>query len=162
MRWSILKNFLRTEYSQSRIQENHGCCSADEGSAVVEFSVLSVILLVPIVIFVVVLAQAQAASFAAVAAAQQGSQIMAHVPADQLNLYDVQAAAEVPALDQGLSADEVEIHIVCSDGTCQEPGATATVTAATTVHLPRIPLVGTIRVVHMEHSSTVVVGRYAS
>lgn len=133
----------------------------DEGSALVEFSVLSVILLVPIVIFVAVLAQAQAASFAAVAAAQQGSQVIANVPAEELNLASVEAAARLPAADQGLSADEVEIRINCSDGACQESGAVATVTAVTTVELPRIPLLGTFRVVQMEHSSTVVVGRYA-
>lgn len=133
----------------------------DEGSALVEFSVLSVILLVPIVIFVAVLAQAQAASFAAVAAAQQGSQVIASVPAEELNLASVEAAARLPASDQGLSTDEVEIRISCSDGTCQESGAVATVTAVTTVELPRIPLLGTFRVVQMEHSSTVVVGRYA-
>ncbi|MDO4254169.1 MAG: hypothetical protein Q4C81_03340 [Kocuria sp.] len=133
----------------------------DEGSAMVEFSVLSVILLVPIVIFVAVLAQAQAASFAAVAAAQQGSQMIASMPADQVDLDTVYTAARLPAMDQGLAAEEIEIHVTCSDGSCQQPGAAATVTATTTVQLPRIPLLGTFRVARMEHSSTVVVGRYA-
>lgn len=133
----------------------------DTGSALVEFSVLSVILLVPIVIFVAVLAQAQAASFAAVAAAQQGSQVIANVPAEDLDLGVVESAARLPAPDQGLAPSEIEIHISCSDGTCNEPGAVATVTAVTTVDLPRIPLLGTYRVARMEHSSTVVVGRYA-
>lgn len=127
----------------------------------VEFSVLSVILLVPIVIFVGVLAQAQAASFAAVAAAQQGSQVIANVPAEDLDLTTVETAARLPATDQGLAPEEVEIRISCSDGACSEPGAVATVTAVTTVQLPRIPLLGTFRVAQMQHSSTVVVGRYA-
>lgn len=133
----------------------------DDGSALVEFSVLSVILLVPIVIFVAVLAQAQAASFAAVAAAQQGSQVLATVPAEDLDLSHVEAAARLPATDQGLAPHNVEIRITCSDGACSEAGAVATVTAVTTVELPRIPLLGTFRVAQMEHSSTVVVGRYA-
>lgn len=133
----------------------------DAGSALVEFSVLSVILLVPIVIFVAVLAQAQAASFAAVAAAQQGSQVIASVPAEDLDLAAVESAARLPATDQGLSSDEVEIRITCSDGTCRESGAVATVTAVTTVELPRIPLLRTVRVVQMQHSATVVVGRYS-
>ncbi|MDO5619608.1 hypothetical protein [Kocuria sp.] len=140
---------------------NTGHDNADDGSALVEFSALSVILLVPLVIFVAVLAQAQAASFAAVAAAQQGSQVIANVPADELDLAAVESAARLPAMDQGLAPEEIEIRVSCSDGTCQDAGAVATVTAVTTVELPRIPLLGTFRVAQMEHTSTVVVGRYA-
>ena len=57
----------------------------DEGSAVVEFLLVGVVLLVPILIFVGVLAQAQAAAFAAVAAAQQGSQVLASQPAGEVS-----------------------------------------------------------------------------
>lgn len=133
----------------------------DEGSAVVEFLLVGVVLLVPILIFVGVLAQAQAAAFAAVAAAQQGSQVLASQPAGEVSTGQVQSAAALPAADQGFDDGEIEVSVTCSDGTCEEAGATATVTAVATVRLPRIPFVGMAEIVQMEHSSTVVVGRYS-
>lgn len=133
----------------------------DEGSAVVEFLLVGVVLLVPILIFVGVLAQAQAAAFAAVAAAQQGSQVLASQPAGEVSTAQVQAAAALPAADQGFDDGEVAVSVVCSDGACQEAGATATVTAVATIRLPRIPFVGTMELAQMEHSSTVMIGRYA-
>lgn len=133
----------------------------DEGSAVVEFLLVGVVLLVPILIFVGVLAQAQAAAFAAVAAAQQGSQVLASQPAGKVSTGQVQSAAALPAADQGFDDGEIEVTVTCSDGTCEEAGATATVTAVATVRLPRIPFVGMAEIVQMEHSSTVVVGRYS-
>ncbi|WP_431791810.1 hypothetical protein [Kocuria palustris] len=133
----------------------------DEGSAVVEFLLVGVVLLVPILIFVGVLAQAQAAAFAAVAAAQQGSQVLASQPAGGVSTGQVQSAAALPAADQGFDDGEIEVSVTCSDGTCEEAGATATVTAVATVRLPRIPFVGMAEIVQMEHSSTVVVGRYS-
>ena len=133
----------------------------DEGSAIVEFLLVGVVLLVPILIFVGVLAQAQAAAFAAVAAAQQGSQVLATQPAGEVSTAQVQAAAALPAADQGFDHGEVAVSVTCSDGACEEAGATATVTAVATIRLPRIPFVGTVEVAQMEHSSTVVIGRYA-
>lgn len=133
----------------------------DEGSAVVEFLLVGVVLLVPILIFVGVLAQAQAAAFAAVAAAQQGSQVLASQPAGEVSTGQVKSAAALPAADQGFDDGEIEVTVTCSDGTCEEAGATATVTAVATVRLPRIPFVGMAEIVQMEHSSTVVIGRYS-
>lgn len=138
-----------------------GTTAQDEGSAMVEFVLVAVVLLVPILIFVGVLAQAQAAAFAAVAAAQQGSQVLASQPAGEVSTAQVQAAAALPAGDQGFDDGEVAVTVECSDGACQEAGATATVTAVATIRLPRIPFVGTMEVAQMEHSSTVVIGRYS-
>ena len=99
--------------------------------------------------------------FAAVAAAQQGSQVLASQPAGEVSTGQVQSAAALPAADQGFDDGEIEVSVTCSDGTCEEAGATATVTAVATVRLPRIPFVGMAEIVQMEHSSTVVVGRYS-
>ena len=49
----------------------------DEGSAVVEFVALGTLLLVPVVYFVLAVAQVQAGAFGVVAAAQQASQVLA-------------------------------------------------------------------------------------
>ncbi|KAA9395606.1 hypothetical protein FCK90_00845 [Kocuria coralli] len=133
----------------------------DGGSAMVEFSVLAVVLLVPILVFVGVLAQAQAASFAAVSAAQQGTQVIAQTPPEELSLSQVESAARLPPDDHGIAAEDVDITVTCADGACTEAGAVATVTAVVSVELPSIPFIGALRIAQMEHSSTVVVGRYA-
>lgn len=133
----------------------------DEGSAIVEFALAGVVLLVPIMIFVGVLAQAQAAAFAAVASAQQGAQLLAAAEPGEVTTAQVQAAAALPAADQGLGDGEIVVTVTCSDGACAEPGAVATVTAVSIVDLPSIPFIGTVDVARMEHSTTVVVGRYS-
>lgn len=141
--------------------EQDGRGDADEGSAIVEFALAGVILLVPIMIFVGVLAQAQAAAFAAVAAAQQGSQVLASQPAGEVSAAQVETVAALPAADQGFDDGELVVTVSCSDGACEQPGATATVTAQVTVALPRIPFLGTMDIARMEHTSTVVIGRYS-
>lgn len=141
--------------------EQHDPPGADEGTAIVEFALVGVILLVPIMIFVGVLAQAQAAAFAAVAAAQQGAQVLASQPAGEVSVAQVETAATLPAADQGFDDGALRVTVSCSDGACQEPGATATVNAEVTVALPQIPFLGIMDIARMEHSSMVVIGRYA-
>lgn len=141
--------------------EHDGPPRVDEGTAIVEFALVGVILLVPIMIFVGVLAQAQAAAFAAVAAAQQGAQVLASQPAGEISTAQVETAATLPAADQGFDDGALQVSVSCSDGACQEPGATATVSAEVTVALPQIPFLGIMDIARMEHSSMVVIGRYA-
>ena len=50
----------------------HGDRTADEGSAVVEFVTLGVLLLIPVIYFVLVMGQLQAAAFAVESASREG------------------------------------------------------------------------------------------
>lgn len=132
----------------------------DEGSAVVEFVALGALLLVPVIYFVLAVAQVQAGAFAVVAAAQQASQVLARGEPGELSGADLTAAAQLAAGDQGFAADRLAIRLECSDGTCAAPGAVATVHATLEVPLPLVPGFTDLDVAVLTSSATVVIGRY--
>lgn len=133
----------------------------DEGSAVVEFVGLGTLLLVPVVYFVLTVAQVQAGAFAVVAAAQQASQVLARTPPDELSEAGLTATAQLAVADHGFGPETLSIALSCSDGPCGTPGAVATVRSSLTVELPLVPGVADLGVAELTSSATVVVGRYA-
>lgn len=134
--------------------------SGDEGSAVVEFVALGTLLLVPVVYFVLAVAQVQAGAFAVVAAAQQASQVLARAEPGELSDAGLTAAAQLAAADQRFAPDRLAIRLECSDGACAAPGAVATVHATLEVPLPLVPGFTDLDVAVLTSSATVVVGRY--
>lgn len=137
-----------------------GRTAGDEGSAVVEFVALGTLLLVPVVYFVLAVAQVQAGAFAVVAAAQQASQVLARAEPGELSDAGLSAAAQLAAADQGFDPDRLTIRLECSDGACRAPGAVATVHATLEVPLPMVPGFTDLDVAVLTSSATVVVGRY--
>lgn len=134
--------------------------SEDEGSAVVEFVALGTLLLVPVVYFVLTVAQVQAGAFAVVASAQQASQVLAQADPGELSEAGLQAAAQLAAADQGFAPEQLAVRLECSDGTCATPGAVATVHSSLAVELPLVPGFTDLDVAELTSSATVVVGRY--
>ena len=132
----------------------------DEGSAVVEFVALGTLLLVPVVYFVLAVAQVQAGAFGVVAAAQQASQVLARAEPGALSDTGLSAAAQLAAADQGFAPDRLALRLECSDGACAEPGAVATVHATLEVPLPLVPGFTDLDVAVLTSSATVVIGRY--
>ena len=137
-----------------------GRAGGDEGSAVVEFVALGTLLLVPVVYFVLAVAQVQAGAFAVVSAAQQASQVLARAEPGELTEAGLGAAAQLAAADQGFAPDRLGLRLECSDGACAAPGAVATVQAALEVPLPLVPGFTDLDVAVLTSSATVVVGRY--
>lgn len=133
---------------------------SDEGSAVVEFVALGTLLLVPVIYFVLAVAQVQAGAFAVVAAAQQASQVLARAEPGELSDAGLTAAAQLAATDQGFAPDRLGIRLECSDGACGTPGAVATVHATLQVPLPLVPGFTDLDVAVLTSSATVVLGRY--
>lgn len=134
--------------------------AADEGGAVVEFVALGTLLLVPVVYFVLTVAQVQAGAFAVVAAAQQAAQVLAQAPPGEVSEAGLAAAAQLAVADQGFAPDALAIRLECSDGACAAPGAVATVHGSLRVPLPLVPGVTDLEVAQLTSSATVVVGRY--
>lgn len=134
--------------------------NGDEGSAVVEFVALGTLLLVPVVYFVLAVAQVQAGAFAVVAAAQQASQVLARAEPGELSDAGLTAAAQLAATDQGFAPDRLAVRLECSDGACAAPGAVATVHTTLEVPLPLVPGFTDLDVAVLTSSATVVVGRY--
>jgi hypothetical protein len=115
-------------------------CS-DEGSAVVEFLGVSLILLVPIVYLVLVMARLQAASFAAEGAAREAGRSFAAADTAEDGLRRAVISVGLSLDDQGFH--EVDpghaLSVRCSSDPCLEPGSDVEVEVAFEVALPFVP-----------------------
>lgn len=133
----------------------------DEGSAIVEFVALGLLLLIPVIYLVVTVSRVQAGSFAVVAASEQAGQAISVMEADNFNQAAIHEIAAVAALDHGFDAQDLALEVSCSDGSCASPGAVATVHARLTVGLPAVPGFVTANVATLNSDVTVVSGRYS-
>ncbi|GAB3593287.1 hypothetical protein GCM10027446_15370 [Angustibacter peucedani] len=114
-------------------------CS-DGGSAVVEFVVLGVLLLVPVVYLVLALGRLQAGALAAEGAAREAGR--AFVTADDSTAAHRRAeqAAAVAFADQGFGADDVRsVALSCGPGDCLAPDQRVVVRSRLLVVLPGVP-----------------------
>ncbi|GAB3532774.1 hypothetical protein GCM10027403_05670 [Arthrobacter tecti] len=112
--------------------------SDDDGSAVLEFTFLGLLLLVPVVYLILTVGQLQGGAFAVVGAADQAAKVFV----DSETTEEAHARAEQAALlavtDFGFEAESVSIKIVCG-GPCLEPGSSVRVDVVLSVPLPLIP-----------------------
>ena len=110
----------------------------DDGNALVEFSWLGVLLLVPIGYLVVSVFQVQRAAFGVTQAAREAGR--AYVAAGSADPDAAARAAAALALrDQGLELSADELHIDCTDDPCLTAGGRLVVRIDTRVGLPFIP-----------------------
>jgi hypothetical protein len=111
----------------------------EQGSAVVEFTFLSLLLMVPLVYFIITMGQLQGGSFAVVGAADQAAKVYVAQP----DARGAQAAAEQAALialaDYGHPAQDAEVHTSCEPADCQAAGTAVTVTVSLRIPLPFVP-----------------------
>lgn len=134
----------------------------EQGSAVVEFTFLALLLMVPLVYFVITVGQLQGGSFAVVGAADQAAKVYV-AQADEAS---AQAAAEqavsIALADFGHHPDEASISTACSPAECQAPGTAVTITVSLAVPLPFLPFNDDFRLAasEVEASSTQLVGRF--
>lgn len=134
----------------------------EEGSAVVEFTFLSLLLMVPLVYFIITVGQIQGGSFAVVGAADQAAKVFVAQPDAQ----SAQAAAEQAALialaDFGHDAAQARVSTRCDPADCQAAGTAVTVTVNLTVPLPFVPFNEDFRLKASDvgASSTQLVGRF--
>ena len=115
-----------------------GC--GDEGSAVVEFCVLAVLMLVPLVYLVLALARIQAGALAAEGAAREAGR--AYVTADDAaSAADrAQRAAAIAFSDQGFGPDAARaVTARCGQPDCLAAESSVTVHASLQVVLPGVP-----------------------
>jgi hypothetical protein len=134
----------------------------EEGSAVVEFTFLALLLMVPLVYFIITVGQIQGGSFAVVGAADQAAKVFVAQPDAQ----SAQAAAEQAALialaDFGHDAGQARVSTRCDPADCHAAGTAVTVTVNLTVSLPFVPFSEDFRLKasEVEASSTQLVGRF--
>ncbi|BCW59427.1 hypothetical protein SAMN02799638_00700 [Arthrobacter sp. UNCCL28] len=132
------------------------------GSAVVEFTFLAVLLMVPVVYFVVTVGQIQGGAFAVVGAADQAAKVFVN----RTDAQSARAAAEDTVLlaikDYGHTADEAGVDIACDRVDCLSAGAHVTVTVRLDIALPLVPFADPLQMnaARLSASSTQVVGQY--
>lgn len=113
--------------------------SSDRGSAVTEFLVIGVLILMPLAYIVMSVMRVQAAAFASSQAAREAGR--AFVSADSVPLGHQRAdvAARLAFLDQGFELPGSALSITCGGGNCLTPGAVVSVDLDWAVDLPWIP-----------------------
>lgn len=109
------------------------------GSAVVEFVVLGVLMLVPLLYLVMTMARLQAGAYAASAAAREAAR--GFVTARTVEAAEPRAlgAASIAFEDQGFRAGEGVLTMECDGTPCLRPEGRIEMVATVTVPLPLVP-----------------------
>jgi hypothetical protein len=112
----------------------------DEGSAIVEFVFLAVLMLVPIVYLIVVLARIQAGALAAEQGAREAGRAFVTAADDQSAPVRARAAAALAYRDQGFAPPAPDqLTITCGSSPCLTAGARVRVVTRVTIGLPGVP-----------------------
>lgn len=107
----------------------------ERGGALVEFIVLTVALLIPVIYMVLSLSMVQASVFAAEAASREAARVLA---ADPQDLDTARAQAELAFGDHGLPSPE-SMTMGCVPAGCHGASVQVSVTVSTTVPIPLVP-----------------------
>jgi Flp pilus assembly protein TadG len=133
----------------------------DDGSALVEFTFLGVLLLVPLVYVLLCAFALQRASYGLTGAAREAGRAFVQADTSDAAFDDARTAAQVAMLDQGVDPDRVAVDVQCAASPCLTPGARVDVTLRTTVRLPMLPsFVQAARGIPVTSKQTVVVDVY--
>lgn len=114
----------------------------DGGNAVVEFTTLGVLLLIPTLYLLITLGRIQAAVFATEAGARGAARAVTVSDSEEAGLDAAAWLVEFALDDQGFEAEPGAMDVRCSAASCLEPGSDVTVTVAVTVPLPGVPSFG--------------------
>lgn len=115
----------------------------DRGSALVEFSWLAIILLVPLVWIIISVFEVQQGAFATSAAARAAGRAYALAPDDRTGEERANAVVRQVLADQGTPGQQARVEITCEapGGNCHVGTAVITVRVHSGVDLPFFPTV---------------------
>lgn len=111
----------------------------DEGSAIVEFLGVALVLLVPVVYLVLVLGQLQAAAFAVDGAAREAARAIVTADDAEAAAERATAAVQLALGDQGFRGEQWNALTVDCTAACLDPGTSVTTHVAIEVPLPGVP-----------------------
>lgn len=139
--------------------------SRDEvGSALVEFTWLALILLIPLVWIVMAVFEVQRGAFAVSAAARAAGRAYALAPDDATGAARAQAVAEQVLAEQGSPGQQVRVVVSCRspEGDCHAGTAVITVRVDSAVSLPAAPKIlgEDAATFALSSSHTVPIGQY--
>jgi hypothetical protein len=111
----------------------------DTGSAIVEFIVIGVCVLVPMVYVVQCAMTVQAAALASSQAVREAGRAFSTAAVEADGRSRAAAAARLAFADQGLDLPVGALRLACADGPCLSPGSVVDVSLAWQVPLPWLP-----------------------
>ncbi|MCA0437040.1 MAG: pilus assembly protein [Austwickia sp.] len=111
--------------------------SGEDGSAVLEFVVLAVVLLIPTIYLVLTVGRLQAAAYATSTAARSAARAYVTAPPGSSPQARADAAAGLAFGDHGFDGGHITVR--CAAQPCLTPEARVDVTAEVDVPLPLVP-----------------------
>lgn len=110
----------------------------ESGTAVVEFVVLAVLMLVPLIYLVMTMARLQAGSYAVSQAAREAGRAFVTADSGDVAGARAEAAARIAFLDQAFG-EEGRLRVACDGSPCLRPEGRVETTATVRVPLPLVP-----------------------
>jgi hypothetical protein len=110
----------------------------DSGRAIIEFLVVGLLLLVPVVYFVATLSRVQAAAFAVSTASREAGRAFTTATDDGSAFARAQAAARIAFEDYDFGADGA-VRLQCDGSPCLRPQGRVEAVATVDVRLPLVP-----------------------
>lgn len=134
----------------------------ERGSAVVEFTFLSLLLMVPLVYFIITVGQLQGGSFAVVGAADQAAKIYVAQPDPSSGQAAAEQAVLLALADYGHPAANARIETSCQPADCMAAGSAVTITVHLAVPLPFVPFSNALNLNagQLSASATALVGHF--
>jgi Flp pilus assembly protein TadG len=111
----------------------------ERGSAMVEFCLLALLLMVPLVYAVLAVFRVQAGAYGITAAAREAGRAFVTTSDPKLAERRARAAAAIVAADQGLTLAPGAVSLSCSAQPCLAPNSRVVVKIDTSVRLPFMP-----------------------
>ena len=127
--------------TEHRLRRAARLLADQSGTASLEFIVVGVLLLVPVVYLVLVLGAVQGQSLGVEAAVRHAARAIATAAdAGDASARTDRVLAAV-AEEYGIDPASIEVHVACADaaGECPEAGATLVVRVAASVRMPFVP-----------------------
>lgn len=111
----------------------------ESGSAIVEFLVIGVGILVPLAYVVLSVLAVQGAAFASTQAVREAGRAFGTAGTAAVGRDRALAAARLAFADHGLSLPDGALRVACPDGPCLSPGSLVEVEVDWSVALPWVP-----------------------
>jgi len=134
----------------------------DRGSASIEFIVVGVAIILPLIYIAITVLTLNAAQFASHQAAREGVRAFVTSTSNSSANQRASIAANQAFADYGLTESEPQIAITCDHISCLTPGGSVSVEITTQVPLPFVPRWGSSELVTMPITSqaTLLVDQY--
>ena len=116
------------------------CLWVDRGSALVEFLVVGVAVLVPVAYLALAVTSVQAQVLAGTQAVREAGRAFSTSATTAEGRMRAMAATRLAFRDHGIDPPEDGLHITCVGGPCLSPGSAVDVRLAWSVALPWVPL----------------------